>query len=153
LPPSWRADLKVGFYLSAQQPVERVLPQIARKALLAGGRLLVVASEEDLLDRLDRALWEEFPEDFLAHGYGGQPNADRQPILLSRSCEAENSARMIALADGQWREEASTFDRAFLFFDDAGRGAARKVWAGIDTGAGIEREFFEYENGKWERKA
>ena len=59
---------RLGFYLSAAQPVERVLPLIARAAKRAGQPMLVVAEEPDLLDRLDKALWEQFPDDFLAHG-------------------------------------------------------------------------------------
>ena len=58
---------RLGFYLSGEQPVERVLPLIARAAKRAGQRMLVVAGDADLLERLDKALWEQFPEDFLAH--------------------------------------------------------------------------------------
>ncbi len=36
---------------------------------------------------------------------------------------------MIALADGQWRDEALTFERAFYFFDDATIDAAAPAGA------------------------
>jgi DNA polymerase III subunit chi len=144
--------MRVGFYLSTQEPVERVLPLIARKALGAGERMLIVSGDEDLLGRVDRALWEQCPEDFLAHGRAGQPHAARQPLLLARDCSAENGARLVALADGVWREEAQGFERAFLFFDDAGRAAARRTWASLDGREGFEREFHEHENGKWQQK-
>lgn len=144
--------MRVGFYLAPSQPVERVLPLIARAATRAGQRLLVVAEEADLRERLDAALWEFAPADFLAHGAAGDPHEACQPILLSSSCDAPNGAKLVALADGQWREEAEAFDRIFLFFDDSGRDAARTIWRQFDGREGIAREFHELIEGKWERK-
>ena len=145
--------MRVGFYLAPDQPVERVLPQVARKALDAGERMLVVAADRALLARIDDALWEASPEAFLAHGHAGEPHSERQPILLSPDCIAGNEARLVALADGEWRDEAAGFDRVFLFFDEAGRQAARQTWRQLDGRAGTEREFYEHENGRWLRKA
>src|SRR5690349_15701048 len=105
---------RLGFYLSGEQPVERVLPLIVRAAKKAGQRMLVVAADADLLDRLDKALWEQFPEDYLAHGRADAPHAARQPVLLSNDCTAANGATLVALADGQWRPDAETFERGFL---------------------------------------
>lgn len=144
--------LRVGFYLAPGQPVERVLPLIARAAARQGQRMLVVAGDEALLERIGGALWEHAPDEFLANGRAGQPHAAHQPVLLSQDCAAENGARLVALADGRWREEAGAFDRALLFFDDSGRQAAREVWARFDGREDVEREFHELEAGKWQRK-
>ena len=145
--------MRVGFYLAGTQPVERVLPLIARAAKKAGQRMLVVAAEPDLLDRLDTALWEQFPEDFLAHGRADAAHAERQPVLLSADCAAANGATLVALADGRWRDEAEQFDRALLFFDEAGREAARETWRLFDQREDVTREFHELEGGKWVQKA
>lgn len=144
---------RVGFYLSGTQPVERVLPLIARAAKAKGERLLVVSHEEDQLERLDTALWEQFPEEFLAHGSANAAHAERQPVLLSTHCAAPNDARLIAFADGRWRDEAEAFDRALLFFDTAGRSAARETWRLFEQRKDVAREFHELESGKWVRKA
>jgi DNA polymerase-3 subunit chi len=144
---------RVGFYLSSEQPVERVLPLIARAAKRHDQRMLVVAGDDALLDRLDASLWEQCPEDFLAHGRADAPHAERQPVLLSRECGAPNDATLVALADGQWRDEAEGFDRALLFFEEAGRESARKVWRLFDQRDDVEREFYELEDGKWVKKA
>jgi DNA polymerase-3 subunit chi len=144
--------MRVGFYLAPDQPVERVLPQIAKKAVEAGERMLVVAEDSALLDRIGKALWE-LPEDFLANGRADAPQAERQPLLLSESCGPVNGAKLVALADGRWREEARTFERAFLFFDEAGRAAAREAWRGLDDAQDIEREFWEHDGRKWAKKA
>jgi DNA polymerase III subunit chi len=143
---------RVGFYLSGSQPVERVLPLIARAAGKAGQRMLVVAQDEALLARLDKALWEELPEAFLAHGRADEPHADRQPVLLSRECDAANGAALVALADGRWREEAEGFERALLFFDESGRAAARETWRLFDQREDVAREFHELAEGRWRQK-
>jgi DNA polymerase-3 subunit chi len=130
-----------------------VLPLIARAAGRAGQRMLVVAGETELLDRLDKALWEQSPEDFLAHGRADAPHAERQPVLLSADCSATNGATLVALADGQWREEAEAFDRALLFFDGGGRAAARDTWRLFDGREDVTREFHELEGSKWVQKA
>ena len=145
--------MRVGFYLAPAQPVEQVLPQIARKALEAGERMLVVAEDSALLERVGKALWEQHAEDFLATGRADATHAERQPILLSASCDPANGANLVALADGCWRDEARSFERAFLFFDETGRAAAREAWRGLDGAEAVEREFWEHEGGKWVKKA
>lgn len=144
---------RLGFYLSGAQPVERVIPLIAAAALKQEQRMLVVAEEGEFLDRLDRAMWEEKPLEFLAHGRAGEEHADRQPVLISTQCEPLNGAQLLALADGQWRDEAEQFERVLLFFDDNGRAAARETWRQFDGRDDIEREFFELVDGKWSKKA
>jgi len=130
-----------------------VLPLIARAAKRAGQRMLVVAEDADLLERLDKALWEQFPEDFLAHGRADAPHVARQPVLLSSDCAAANGAALVALADGKWRPEAEAFDRALLFFDEGGRAASREVWRLFDQREEVTREFHALEDGKWVQKA
>ena len=144
---------RLGFYLSGAQPVERVLPLIARAAKRAGQRMLVVAEDADLLERLDKALWEQFPEDYLAHGRADAPHAARQPVLLAPDCAAVNGATLNALADGRWRPEAEAFARVLLFFDEAGRAALREVWRLFDQREDVTREFHELDGGKWVQKA
>jgi DNA polymerase-3 subunit chi len=145
--------VRIGFYLSGAHPVERVLPLIARAAMAQGQRMLVVAEDEALLDRLDTALWKQFPEAFPAHGRADAPHAARQPVLLSTECAAANEATLAALADGRWRPEAEAFERVLLFFDEGGRAAARETWRLFDEREDVTREFHALEEGKWVRKA
>ena len=144
---------RVGFYLHGTHPVERVLPLIVRAANKQGQHMLVVANDEALLDRLDKALWEQFPEEFLAHGHADAPHASRQPVLLSSQCVAVNDATLVALADGEWREEAEPFERALLFFDESRREATKPIWRLFDQREDVTREFYELEQGKWVKKA
>ncbi len=129
-----------------------MLPLVARAALRSGQRMLVVAGDAELRDGLDAALWDAAPADFLAHGQAGGAHDARQPILVSETCKAANGATLLALADGQWRDEASGFERVFLFFDDGGRDDARKTWRRFDERTDVEREFHELVDGKWVRR-
>jgi DNA polymerase-3 subunit chi len=144
---------RIGFYLSGSHPVERVLPIIVRGAKDKGQRVLVVADDDALLDRLDKALWDYSPESFLAHGRASEPHEDRQPVLLSKDCRAANGAKVIAFADGRWREEAEGFDRALVFFDESGREAAKPIWRLFDQREDLTREYYAVEDGKWVKKA
>ena len=110
--------------------------------------MVIVAEDPDLLDRLDRALWEYRPEAFLAHGRATDPHASRQPLLLSTECTATNGARVVALADGKWRPGAEAFERALLFFDDARREDARAVWRAFDGRDDVEREYLDLDAPK-----
>ena len=141
--------MRVDFYLLSQDSAEKAVALISKATLKAGQRLLVVGGSEGL----DRALWEEAATEFLAHGAADAPHAERQPILLSSTCEAANGAKFIALADGQWRDEALTFERVFLIFDDGSRGGARECWRMLGSKDGIERHFWKQEDGRWIEQA
>ena len=141
--------MRVDFYLLESASAEQATAQLARATLGAGERLLVVGADEEM----DRALWEEFPQDFLAHGRADGPHAERQPILLAPDCAAANGARYVLLADGQWRDEALGFARAFLLFDDTTRSDARDTWRRLGNEAGLERNFWRQESGRWIKQA
>ena len=77
----------------------------------------------------------------------------RQPILLSTSPDAPNLARNLLIADGQWREAALGYDRAFYLFDNAALEGARLAWKLLSGREGVERNFWAQEDGRWVQKA
>ncbi|MBB6123226.1 DNA polymerase III subunit chi [Sphingobium subterraneum] len=141
--------MQVDFYQLSRDPVEQVVPAIARRVLDQGGRLLLVDGREGGLDRLSRALWEVEPASFLAHGREDDPRKAIQPILLSTRCNADNGARFIALADGVWRDEATGFERAFYFFDDAAIEGARASWRALTGREDVTPRFWRQEGRRW----
>lgn len=141
--------MRADFYLLSKDPVEAALPRIAKAVKGAGERLLVVSSDLEQIAALHKSLWEQLPEDFLAHGIAGDSHGAHQPLLLSDTCEAENGARFIALADGQWRDEALQFERVFLFFDSATIDGARGCWRMLGERDGVERHFWKQDGGRW----
>jgi DNA polymerase-3 subunit chi len=146
--------MQVDFYHLTRLPLERALPRIAERVVESGGRLLVVAGEAEARARLDQLLWSYAPESFLPHAQMGGESDALQPVLISDATDPANGARNIALADGQWREEALGFDRAFHFFDEERIAEARVAWKGLADREGIERRYWKQnEAGKWEQAA
>jgi DNA polymerase-3 subunit chi len=145
--------VRVDFYqLGAAQP-DGVIAAIAGRLLGESQRLLVVASDEALLARLDRQLWDQGATSFLPHGLAGGSDDAAQPILLSTGEDAPNLARNVLIADGQWRESALAYDRAFYLFDEATLEAARLAWKLLAGRDGVERNYWAQEEGKWVKKA
>jgi len=146
--------MQVDFYHLTRQPLERVLPRIAERVLADGNRLLVVAGDEDRRVRLDQLLWTYAPESFLPHGVAGGGFDAEQPVLLSADLAAANGARLVALADGQWREGALAFERVFHLFGEESIAEARAAWKGLAGREGVERRYWKQNDaGRWEQAA
>ncbi len=145
--------MRVDFYqLGAAQP-DSVIASIAGKLLDDAQRLLVVAADEGLLSRLDRQLWDQGAASFLPHGLAGGADDAAQPILLSTGTDAPNLARNVLIADGEWREAALAYDRAFYLFDAVTLDGARLAWKLLAGREGVERNYWALEDGKWVKKA
>ena len=144
----------VDFYLLGPKPLEEVVASIAAKLLADEQRLLIVAADEAMLGRLDRLLWDQGGTAFMPHGIAGGPDDARQPILLSTSPDAPNLARNILIADGEWREAALTFERAFHLFDSSKLEESRLAWKLLSGREGVERRHWQQDDsGRWKQVA
>ena len=136
--------MRVDFYHLTQIPLERALPSIAERVFAGGERLVVVADDDGLLDRLDTALWTFRSDSFLPHGRVGD-----QPILLCQPADA-TAAQNIALADGVWRDIALSFARAFYFFGSSTIDDARGAWRALGENSDVDRHYWKQDDaGKW----
>ena len=146
--------MKVDFYHLTASPLERVLPRIAERILTEGGRLLVVEADPARRAALDKTLWAYSSDSFLPHGVAGGEHDAAQPVLIASDLAAANQARNVALADGEWRDDALGFDRAFHFFDEDRIADARAAWKALATRDGIERRYWKQsDSGRWEQAA
>jgi len=145
--------MQVDFYQLGGSPPEQVIASIAEKILAQNGRLLVVAADDGALVRLDRQLWDSGPGSFLPHGIAGGADDVRQPILLSSSPDAPNLARNMLIADGEWREAALAYDRAFYLFDGDTLDGARLAWKLLAGRDGVERRYWAQADGRWKQQA
>jgi len=144
--------MQVDFYQLGQTPLEQVVASLAEKLLAQDARLLIVAGDETVLARLDRMLWDQGATSFLPHGLAGGTDDARQPILLSTSPDAPNLARNMLIADGEWREAALGYDRAFYLFDGDSLEGARLAWKLLAGRDGVERNYWALEDGRWTKK-
>ena len=144
--------MRVDFYqLGAAQP-DSVIAALAAKLVHEQQRLLVVAADEAMLARLDRQLWDQGSTSFLPHGLADGPDDAAQPILLSTGTDAPNLARNILIADGEWRDAALAYDRAFYLFDESSLESARLSWKLLAGREGVERNYWALDDGKWVKK-
>ena len=143
----------VDFYQLGDMAPDKVIASIATKVLSDDGRLLVVDADEAALARLDRLLWSEDSASFLPHGLAGGVDDARQPILLSTSEDSPNQARNMLIADGQWRDSALTYDRAFFLFGEPALEDARLAWKLLSGREGVERRYWANQEGNWVHKA
>ncbi len=144
--------MRVDFYQLSESPVETALPALAVKMREAGAKVVVVSADAAQLARIGDALWAP-KGTFLANGPAGGPHDARQPILLADSLEAANGATYLALADGQWRDGAESFERVFLLFDETSIENARQTWRSLDGNEEATRNYWQQTGGRWERKA
>jgi DNA polymerase-3 subunit chi len=142
---------KLDFWQVTDDPVEKVVTLIAKRAVGQGERVLVVASDPAQRTAIARALWEAGPESFLANGEAHTPGAERQPILLAPEPVAANGASHLIIADGTWRESEG-FARVFLLFPPDGAPAARAAWRAQDGREDVERAYYAQEDGRWVKK-
>lgn len=143
---------RVDFYRLTRDPAERVLPALAGRILASGDRLLIVAAPAMQRQAIDAALWTLNPASFLPHGAAGSPDEAIEPILISETLGAAppNGARLIALADGEWRDEALGFERCFLLFDNSRIDDARALWRTLAARDDVDNRFWKQdENGRW----
>jgi len=145
--------VRVDFYQLGAAPPDGIIASISGKLLDEGQRLLIVAGDDSLLARLDRQLWDQGAASFLPHGLAGGPDDAAQPILLSSGTDAPNLARNLLIADGEWREAALGYDRAFYLFDAATLESARLAWKLLAGREAVERNYWALEDGKWVKKA
>ena len=145
--------MQVDFYQLGEVPLEQVIASISEKILAQDGRLIIVGSDEAALARLNRMLWDQGPTSFIPHGLAGGTDDARQPILLTTSPDAPNLARNILIADGEWREAALDYDRAFHLFDGETVEQARLAWKLLSGREGVERRYWRQEDGRWTRVA
>jgi len=145
--------MRVDFYQLGNAAPESIIASIANKLMDEGQRLLIVAADEGQLTRLDRQLWDQGAASFLPHGLAGGSEDAAQPVLLSTGTDAPNLARNLLIADGDWRDAALGYERAFYLFDTATLEGARLAWKLLAGREGVERNYWANEDGSWARKA
>ncbi len=144
--------MMVDFYQLGEAAPEEVVASLAAKLLGKGERLLVVMADEGALARLDRLLWDAGKTSFLPHGLAGGADDARQPLLLSTTPDPVNGARNILLADGEWREAALGYERAFHLFGADRLEEARLAWKLLSGREGVERRYWARDEGRWTQK-
>lgn len=146
---------EVWFYHLERTGLEQVLPELLEKTLARGWKALVRTAEPDRIEHLDGWLWSYRDESFLPHAPASEPNAARQPVLLTTGFDNPNAAEALFLVDGADPGELADFARCVVIFDGADPAqlaAARALWARIKA-QGHPVSYWKQQARGWEKQA
>lgn len=143
------------FYHLEGLRADDILPELLEKTLARRWRALVRAASVATVERLDGWLWTYRDDAFLPHGTASQPDADRQPVLLTTEGGNPNGAHVLFLLDGAQPGDLSGFVRCALVFDGADAEAldgARRLWRTFKD-EGRPASYWRRGGRGWEKQA
>lgn len=147
---------EVWFYHLERTALDQALPELLEKTLARGWRALVRAGGPDRVEHLDAHLWSWREDSFLPHGVAGEPDAERQPVLLTADLDNPNKAQALFLVDGAEPGPLDGFERCVVMFDGRDESAladARRRWK-VFKGEGLPVSYWrQTEQGRWEKQA
>ncbi len=152
------SDIKteIWFYHLERSTLGQVLPGLLEKTRERGWKALVRAHDPRLLDEIDEHLWTFRDDSFLAHGRASEPNAERQPVILTESEENPNAAQALFIVDSAELGATEAFDRCFIIFDgrdDQAVTDARVRWKSLKEAGANLAYWKQSPEGRWEKAA
>lgn len=149
------AGCEVWFYHLERTSLDQALPELLSKTLAKGWRALVRAGSGERVEHLDSWLWSYRDDSFLPHGMEGEPDAARQPILLTTRADNTNAAQALFLIDGAEPGGLDGYSRCLVLFDgkaDDQLALARTQWSALKSGGAALSYWKQGANGGWEKQ-
>ena len=146
----------VWFYHLERTSLDQALPELLEKTLARGWRALVRGASRERVEHLDGWLWSYRDDSFLPHGVDGEPQAERQPILITSGMDAANGANALFLIDGAEPGDISGYERCVLLFDgrdEAALATARGRWSSFKAQGATVSYWRQGETGGWRKEA
>lgn len=146
---------EVWFYHLERTGLDQVLPELLEKTLQRGWRAQVRARSVERIEHLDGWLWSYRDDSFLPHGLAEEPQAARQPVLLTTAADNPNEAHALFLVDGAEPGELGAFARCLVLFDgrdEAALATARAQWSGLKA-RGLGMSYWRQMDRGWEKQA
>jgi DNA polymerase-3 subunit chi len=147
---------EVWFYHLERTGLDQALPELLDKTLARGWRALVRATSADRVEHLDGWLWSYRDDSFLPHGVAGEPDAARQPILLSAQADNPNGAEALFLIDGAEPGALDGYSRCLVLFDGKDEdqlALARRQWSDLKASGATVAYWRQGAKGGWEKQA
>ncbi len=146
---------EVWFYHLERTGLDQVLPELLEKTLQKGWKAIVRAQAADRIDHLDGWLWSYRDESFLPHAPTGEPDAARQPILLTTGTDNPNAADALFLVGGAEPGDLAGYQRCIVLFDGADEEqlrVARLQWTALKA-RGLPASYWKQQPRGWEKQA
>lgn len=146
---------EVWFYHLERTALDQALPELLEKTLARGWRALVRTGAAERVEHLDGWLWSWRDDAFLPHGVAGEPQAERQPVLLTTGEANDNQAQALFLIDGAEPPALDGYERCLILFDgreEAVVAQARTRWKDL-KGRGHAVSYWKQSDRGWEKSA
>ncbi len=146
---------EVWFYHLERTALDQALPDLLERTLGKGWKALVRTISPERVEHLDAWLWSYRDDSFLAHGLASEPDAERQPILISRELSNPNKADALFLIDDAEPGELEGFTRCMVLFDgrdEAALAKARARWKTMKA-SGYPVSYWKQGERGWEKAA
>ena len=147
---------EVWFYHLERTSLDQALPELLEKTLARGWRAVVRSGSRDRLEHLDGWLWSWRDDSFLPHGLDDEPEAERQPVVLTTGERNPNQAQALFLIDGADPGPLEGYERAVVLFDgrdEAALAAARAEWSRLKRSGAAISYWKQTARGGWEKQA
>jgi DNA polymerase-3 subunit chi len=148
-------NCEVWFYHLERTALDQALPDLLERTLARGWKALVRTGSPERVEHLDGWLWAYRDDSFLPHGLESEPEAARQPVLISRGFDNPNRADALFLIDGAEPGALDGFTRCVILFDgrdEAAVASARGRWKTLKE-AGHPVSYWQQGERGWEKKA
>lgn len=149
------AACEVWFYHLERTGLDQALPELLEKTLQRGWRAIVRSPIPERLEHLDGWLWSYRDDSFLPHALAEEPDAERQPILITAGTENPNRADALFLVDGAEAGDLEGYQRCVVLFDgadDAELKRARAQWSRLKA-TGLPVSYWKQQARGWEKQA
>ena len=146
---------EMWFYHLERPGRDQALPELLEKTLQRGWRALVRTGAPERVEHLDGWLWSYREDSFLPHAAADDPQAARQPILITTGFENPNGADALFLVDGAEPGELDGYQRCVVLFDGGDPeqvALARRQWSAA-KGRGLPVSYWKQQARGWEKQA
>lgn len=146
---------EVWFYHLERTGLDQALPELLEKTLQKGWKAIVRSPIRERIDHLDGWLWSYRDESFLPHAPADEPEAARQPILLTTGTENLNAADALFLVDGAEPGDLDGYQRCVVLFDGGDEDQlrnARTQWTAVKA-RGLPASYWKQQARGWEKQA
>ena len=146
---------EVWFYHLERTSLDQALPELLEKTLAKGWRAVVRSGSRDRVEHLDGWLWSWRDDSFLPHGLDDEPQAARQPVVLTTGPGNPNGAQALFLIDGAEAGPLDGYERCVVLVDDADEAAkasARGQFAALRREGSAVSYWKQTARGGWEKQ-
>jgi DNA polymerase III subunit chi len=88
---------QITFYSTIEELTDRALCQIVEKCYHSGSKAVVLVSNPEIEDKINKLLWTYSQKQFIPHGSSMDPLPEKQPIYITHELKNPNKATILIL--------------------------------------------------------